>query len=147
MTGRSIQSYSSSNNAAINGTEAEARTNNQKSKSTRKQEKQISELLSQSLAVSLSRVDKKCGNDTAKGILDILQDECFDIISFRKEISSIQKCQDITNALVDISMKSKRYLIFLLLPQLLSRFYFILSLSEIKHFRKNFLLLRHAVTR
>ena len=82
---------------------AVARTNNQMSSRARTQEKNISDLLCQSLAVSLSKVEKQCGNETAKEILDILRDDGFDISSFRKQISSIQECQNITNALIAVT--------------------------------------------
>ena len=60
----------------------------------------ISSLLSHSLAISLIKVQKGCGNETALGILDILQDESFDLEKFKKEVSSLKHCEDITTAIV-----------------------------------------------
>ena len=44
----------------------------------------ISSSLSQSLAIALVKVQKGCGNKTAIGILEILQDESFDFQKFKK---------------------------------------------------------------
>ena len=68
-------------------------------------DKQISQLLSRSLAIYLSRVQRECGSETAQRILEVLTDECFDLPSFKKEVSTIEKCNDITEVLMNASGK------------------------------------------
>lgn len=60
----------------------------------------ISSLLSQSLALLLSRVNNECGNETAASILNVLQDECFDIGVFRKEMCTMKECEEISKSLM-----------------------------------------------
>lgn len=57
----------------------------------------LSSLLSQSLAISLVKVRRECGDETAAQILNILRDEYFDIKRFKKEVTCITKCQEITS--------------------------------------------------
>ena len=60
----------------------------------------LSRLLTKSLAVSLVKVRDGCGSETAKGILEILQDESFDLTLFRKNVSSIQICDEICGSII-----------------------------------------------
>jgi len=63
-------------------------------------ETKVSRLLTKSLAVSLVKVRDGCGSETAKGILEILQDESFDLTLFRKNVSSIQICDEICGSII-----------------------------------------------
>ena len=60
----------------------------------------LSSLLSQSLAIALVKVEKGCGRETAISILEILQDESFDISNFKKKVPSLKQCEDITTDVV-----------------------------------------------
>ena len=60
----------------------------------------LSSLLTQSLAISLVKVEKGCGSETALAILEILQDDSFDISNFKKKVSSLKQCEDITTEIV-----------------------------------------------
>ena len=57
--------------------------------------------LSQSMAVSLTQVKRGMGRETAEDILKILRNEMFDVKHFRKEITSLEKCQSVTKMLVE----------------------------------------------
>ena len=56
----------------------------------------ISQLLGQSLAIFLVKVGMDSGKDTASKILEILQDEYFDIHRFCNEIKDLDQCEHIT---------------------------------------------------
>ena len=60
----------------------------------------LSMLLTKSLAVSLVKVRDGCGSETAKGIIEILQDESFDLTLFRKNVSSIHICDEICGSII-----------------------------------------------
>lgn len=60
----------------------------------------LSLLLSQSLAISLVKVRRECGDETAGQILNILRDDYFDIRRFKKEVTCIGKCQEITSNVI-----------------------------------------------
>ena len=66
-------------------------------------DRQISQLLCRSLALYLSRVQRECGSEIAQRILEVLRDECFDLSLFKEDVSSIQMCNDITEALMNAS--------------------------------------------
>lgn len=100
MSDRTIRSTSSEKAIAPPLTGGGTRTDPQRSNSATNKKRRLSQLLSQSLALSLARVRNECGDETAIGILDILQDDCFDLSAFKKEFSSIQQCQETTNSLV-----------------------------------------------
>lgn len=105
MSERSIQSYSK---PAVEEEKQGRRTevsDIHRSHEITDKDKQISELLTRSLAIYLSRVQRECGSETAQRILEVLRDECFDLSSFKKDVSSIQKCNDITEALINASEK------------------------------------------
>ena len=56
--------------------------------------------LTQSLAIALVvKVEKGCGSETALGILEILQDDSFDISNIQLKVSSLKQCEDITTAI------------------------------------------------
>ena len=65
----------------------------------------ISSLLSRSLANALVKVQKRCGNETAIGILEILKYEIFALQKFKKEVSTLKHCEDITTAIFGVPIK------------------------------------------
>lgn len=61
----------------------------------------LSELLNRSLAIALVRVEKECGRRTVDKILEVLQDEFFDLKEFQKHVRNFEECQEITNNLLE----------------------------------------------
>ena len=58
----------------------------------------VSEMLRQSLAVALVRVAMDSGEGTAEKIIEVLQDESFDLKDFQQHVTSLKNCEDITRS-------------------------------------------------
>ena len=58
----------------------------------------VSEMLRQSLAVALARVAMDSGEGTAEKIIEVLQDESFDLKDFQQHVTSLKNCEDITRS-------------------------------------------------
>lgn len=65
----------------------------------------VSSLLAQSLAIALVKVRRDCGVETAKHILEILRDECFDIDRFKNSVSSMEECDKIISEIAGCTIE------------------------------------------
>ena len=63
-------------------------------------ETRVKRLLSQSLAICLTKIKHEHGGETADEILKILRDDLFDLKEFQKEITNLEKCKTVTNAAI-----------------------------------------------
>lgn len=60
----------------------------------------VSQMLKQSLALSLLRVGMECGEETAEKIIEVLHDDFFDFKDFQRHVTSLKKCEEIVNKFV-----------------------------------------------
>ena len=60
----------------------------------------VSQILKQSLALSLLRVGMECGEETAEKIIEVLHDDFFDFKDFQRHVTSLKKCEEIVNKFV-----------------------------------------------
>ena len=60
----------------------------------------VSQMLKQSLALSLLRVGMECGEETAEKIIEVLHDDFFDFKDFQRHVTSLKKCEEILNKFV-----------------------------------------------
>lgn len=60
----------------------------------------VSKMLKQSLAVLLVRVCRDSGKETAEKILEVLQDDYFDLKEFQENVTTLKECEEITQLIV-----------------------------------------------
>lgn len=63
--------------------------------------RQISEMLKKSLALSLAKVGRIGARETVAKILQVLQDDYFDLVDFQETVNSLDDCEDIAKAVLN----------------------------------------------